>query len=289
MKSSTRYYVRRQPIRWRMNVANNQIKQEDRHTVDCGPSTLTSEINKVRRQPRCPKQKTTMTKFQEGIAYFKEGKFSEALGIFNRLIADDPSKTDYLLFRGRTLSRLGSYQEALADFDKLVDMDPQNADLISDRAVVLHLLQRDQEALSELDRALSLDPDNPYRYSSRAFLKDRTGDPQGALVDYEKAIEMDPEDAIAHNNKGMVEEKLGYQEKSKQSFKIADELVDYTPQETKMPPINKPADRQEDIAPEQDEKLTLSSYLSTFSKVITDNNTRDEFLKFVSNKFKGKK
>jgi Flp pilus assembly protein TadD len=184
---------------------------------------------------------------------------------------------------------MGNLQEAKADFDQLIRLEPNNANFISDRAVVLHLLQRNEEALSELDRALDLDPNNPYRYSSRAFLKDRTGDLEGAIVDYEKAIEMDPEDAVAYNNKGLVEEKLGYEERSKKSFEKADDLVGYTPDK----PQQEAKDYivKQEIPPQfrEEKEVTLSSYLSTLIHVFNDQNTRKEFFRFLSSRFKKNK
>src|SRR5690606_22820066 len=206
--------------------------------------------------------------------------------------ANDPSQTEYILFRGRILSRIGRIHEALEDFDQLIALEPFNANFISDRAVVLHLLQRNHESLSELDRALSMEPQNPYRYSSRAFLKDRMGDLKGAIADYEKAIEIDPEDAIAHNNKGMVEEKLGYQEISTESFKKADDLVGYKPSEQITESIDEETRAKE--VPSQlkdqdkDEKITLSTYWDTLTQVIKNPSTRADFFRFVSDKFKNK-
>ena len=162
---------------------------------------------------------------------------------------------------------------------------------MSHRAVVLHLLNRHEEAMSELNKALDLDPQNPYRYSSRAFLKDRIGDLKGAIADYEKAIEMDPEDAISINNKGLVEEKLGYKERANESFKRADDLVGYQPsgrianEESAPTTAGSLADADED---NPEEKMTFSSYLSTLGDVITDQNVRKDFFKFVSDKLKRK-
>src|SRR5690606_3882624 len=139
--------------------------------------------------------------------------------------------------------------------------------------------------------ALSMEPQNPYRYSSRAFLKDRMGDLKGAIADYERAIEIDPEDAIAHNNKGMVEEKLGFQEKSKQSFKKADDLVGYNKPDQKKVFGNE--NQTNEIPPQLkdqnlDEKVTFSSYWNTLTNVIKNPDTRADFFKFVSDKFKNK-
>jgi tetratricopeptide (TPR) repeat protein len=236
--------------------------------------------------------KSAMDQFQQGISYFKDGKFKESLVIFNQLVTDNPTHPPYILYRGRIHSRMGSFDLALRDFDQLLSLEPKNADFISDRAVVLHLLKRNQEALFELDRALDLDPDNPYRYSSRAFLKDRSGDFEGAIADYEIAIEMDPEDAISINNKGLVEEKLGYQERAKESFKKADELVGYRPGEhnTIVEPAQEAAELPITTEEEEvDKKLTFSSYFSTLGDVFTDQNIRKDFFKFVSDKFSGKR
>jgi tetratricopeptide (TPR) repeat protein len=233
-----------------------------------------------------------MEKFQQGKMLFKEGKFENALAIFNDLIAIDPLRAEYILYRGRILSRIGRTLEALEDFDQLIALEPLNADFISDRAVVLHMLQRNQESLSELNRALTMEPHNPYRYSSRAFLKDRMGDLKGAIADYEKAIEIDPEDAIAHNNKGMVEEKLGYQDKSRESFKRADDLVGYNkPDQSGLGRENQTHEIPSELKDQgqtRDEKITLSSYWNTLTDVIKNPDTRADFFKFVSDKFKNK-
>lgn len=232
-----------------------------------------------------------MDKFQKGIAYFKEGKFEEALSIFNQIISENSTETEFILYRGRTLSRMGKLSEALEDFDQLVGIEPYNTNFISDRAVVLHLLQRNDEALSELDRALSLDPRNPYRYSSRAFLKDRMGDHKGAIADYEKAIEIDPEDAVAFNNKGLVEEKMGYNDQSKKSFKIADDLVGYQPANPSKSGEGIPEKQEVPFQLKEgnpEKKITLSSYLSTLANVFNNQSTRKDFFTFLSNKFKNK-
>lgn len=231
-----------------------------------------------------------MERFDQGVAYFKEGKFVEALAIFDHIINLQTTDTEIILYRGRTLSRMGRFPQALEDFDQLVQLEPYNTNFISDRAVVLHLLQKNEEALSELDRALTLDPNNPYRYSSRAFLKERMGDLYGAIADYDKAIELDPEDAVAYNNRGIVEEKLGYQEKSQKSFSMADKLVDYIPTNGH----SEESHGQEKPVPDQlrqnktEKKLTISSYLNTLANVFNNSSTRKDFFSFLSNKFKNK-
>ncbi|WP_339903756.1 tetratricopeptide repeat protein [uncultured Cyclobacterium sp.] len=234
-----------------------------------------------------------METIETGISYYKEGKFEEALAVFNRLIKEEGSQPAYLHFRARVQSRLGAMEAALIDFDLLLKADPYNTTYISDKAVVLHLLDRNKEAMEGFDQALNLDPNNPYRYSSRAYFRDRIGDLKGAIADYEKAIELDPEDAVAHNNKGIVEEKLGYKEKSQQSFSVADKLTGYqAPEKTEENPTPLPKIKEnsanENLPPISDKKpLSFSTYFNTLGSIFTDKKTRDEFKSFIKEKFKG--
>ncbi|MFO7822483.1 MAG: tetratricopeptide repeat protein [Cyclobacterium sp.] len=227
---------------------------------------------------------------EKGIICYKEGKFEEALLIFDKLVQSDGPKSEYLHFRGRIQSRLGSLDQAISDFDKLIALEPFNTTFISDRAVVLHLLKRNQEAMEAFDQALNLDPNNPYRYSSRAYFKDRIGDLKGAIADYEKAIALDPEDAIAYNNKGLVEEKLGYQQKSKNSFSEADRLSGYDNKESKedfTSPENTSLNEPHFIQEDENKPMSLGHYFSILTDLFTKKETRHEFKQFLSSKFKG--
>lgn len=232
--------------------------------------------------------------FEKGIELYKDGKFQEALDVFDGLINQGSSNPQFHLFRGRVRSRLGKTELALEDFDTIVALEPYNTDYISDRAVILHLLKRNEEALSAFDQAANLDPKNPYRYSSRAFFKDRIGDLEGAIEDYEKAIELDPEDAVSYNNKGLVEEKLGYQAKSKKSFSKADELTGYEPSTAKPegtnkiePKVETSSDIKKPIQPEekQEESMTFGYFLKTLKSVLFDKNSRKEFISFLKKPF----
>lgn len=80
-----------------------------------------------------------MSDINQGISLYKEGKFEEALEVFNQLLANTPNQPIILLHRGRVLSRMGKLELALEDFDLLLKTDQYNADFISDRAVVLQI------------------------------------------------------------------------------------------------------------------------------------------------------
>ena len=122
------------------------------------------------------------------------------------------------------LSKQGEYSKAIREFDKILGQQPYYADALSDRGVAKYHVNDYDGALDDLNVALKLEPHNPYRYASRAYIRDRAGDTQGAIEDYRKAIELEPENAVSQNNLGLLEEKLGYMERSKKRYKLADKL-----------------------------------------------------------------
>lgn len=123
------------------------------------------------------------------------------------------------------LLKAGKYPESLKIMEDLVKRFPDEPDFISERGVIKFHLKDMEGALKDMDEAVRLQPMKSYRYSSRAYILGHAGLTQKAIKDYQKAIELDPEDAVAHNNLGLLEEKLGYEEKAKRRFEIADSIV----------------------------------------------------------------
>ncbi len=222
--------------------------------------------------------------------------------------------TDYE--KGLQKLREGKYQEAVLIFDKVLAQQPDDATCMSDKAVALFHLQKKVEALAILDYAQHLEPTNPYRYASRAFVKEAMGDLQGAIADYQKAIELDPEDMVAYNNLGLLEEKLGYKEAAKKKFEEADALakklgIEFDevgnfveskqrqampsatsgqPQEEETEEKNKLKDlTQEKInnnemeKPENESTNSIDNYLQVFKQVFTSKQGFREFVSFVFN------
>ena len=130
-----------------------------------------------------------------------------------------------LYIKALRLSKEGNYTKAISEFDKLILQDPTNSEAISDRGVVKFHLNDLEGALEDMNQALSLEPKNPFRYASRAYIKERSGDTLGAIEDYRQSIELDPENAVSHNNLGLLEEKLGYMERAKKRFELADNII----------------------------------------------------------------
>jgi len=223
--------------------------------------------------------------YWQGKSLFDEEKYEEALEVFHRALQQEELHTLSLYGRALSFFKLQRFPESIQDFDKLINLIPNNATYLSERGVALHLSGNNEIALQDFDKAVELEPENPYRYSSRAYIKDRMQDFQGSIDDYTKAIELDPEDAISYNNRGLVEEKLGYKDKAKKSFDIADKLVPAQPRSERV--------YQEQVTdhngmPEirSEKKLGFKQYLEVMGSVFTSKNNLREFIDFVGGKLK---
>jgi tetratricopeptide (TPR) repeat protein len=62
-----------------------------------------------------------------GIKFYNEGKMTEALTEFNKVVAENPNLPDAYYYRGLALLASGKSAEAKADFQKLLDLDPKHA------------------------------------------------------------------------------------------------------------------------------------------------------------------
>ena len=226
--------------------------------------------------------------YWQGKNLFDKEKYEEALKVFHRALEEEALHTLSLYGRALSYFKMQRFHESIQDFDTLINLIPNSATYLSERGVALHLAGDNQTALKDFDKAVALEPENPYRYSSRAYIKDRMQDYKGSIDDYTKAIELDPEDAISYNNRGLVEEKLGYKDKAKKSFDIADKLMPAKPRPKQINP--KQATDQNGM-PEirSEQKPRFKKYMEVMGSVFTSRQNLKEFVDFVGNTFKSRK
>jgi Tfp pilus assembly protein PilF len=86
----------------------------------------------------------------------QSGRFQEALGLFEQILAVDPDNEKAQFNRATVYADLGRTNEALAEFDRLVQLHPDDTDILTNRGVVLMQVNRLDEALASVDKALSI-------------------------------------------------------------------------------------------------------------------------------------
>lgn len=80
------------------------------------------------------------------------GRLDDAIGLYQRAIAEDPLRANFHLALGYVLYSVGRYDEALAALDRAEDLNPNLSSLHLTRAKIFMFQDRPQEALAEVEK-----------------------------------------------------------------------------------------------------------------------------------------
>lgn len=122
----------------------------------------------------------------------------------------DQQTPNLFVFCKRARGRIaeGRYDDALEVYDDVIAADPAYATAWADRGTLLGLMDRRQEALDSLRKAVALGFADPSAYNAMGTILAKMGMSQGALEAYAKAIELDPAYPFTYFNRSGVFEKL---------------------------------------------------------------------------------
>jgi tetratricopeptide (TPR) repeat protein len=107
------------------------------------------------------KANTVNNLINEGISLLIVGKYNEAISLFDKVLAVDPTNTLALSNKGTTLAYLQKYNEAISLFDKALSIEPNNTGILNSKGNVLVSLQKYNEAKAYLIRFWLRNPTMP--------------------------------------------------------------------------------------------------------------------------------
>jgi tetratricopeptide (TPR) repeat protein len=157
-----------------------------------------------------------------GDGYFKDGKPTQALKMYNRAIALNPTNLEAYASRGTVHFFQGHYDLAEADFVHILKANPYQVDAYTAYASTLAAKGDFQNALSLLNVALRLNPSKPEIFFSRAGVYFMLGQFKQAITDYTSVINLFPA-ADVYNARGATYLKMGEKEKAQADFDKAKE------------------------------------------------------------------
>lgn len=150
-------------------VSTLRVQKDLKEVKELKKSAETDVENIKKKKEEIAKDKTHIDYISLGLSLSNQGRFLEALGVFERALKLDPQNTTALFQKGYCFTQLGNYRDAIEVYTSVIKASP---DLVA-------------------------------AYGNRGNAFESLGEHKKALQDYEKVIELNPNDFRGHHNKGI--------------------------------------------------------------------------------------
>jgi len=142
--------------------------------------------------------------FVEGTAFFKEGKYAEAMASFEQVTARYPDSAAAHYNLGISAIRDGRKDRGIASLETAVRLMP---DMIEPYFVLgeeYFALEEKDKSQAAFDRAIELDPSNPRAHYNIGIIFYKSGRLDAALASFRRSLELDPGFSSAHYQAGLI-------------------------------------------------------------------------------------
>jgi tetratricopeptide (TPR) repeat protein len=110
--------------------------------------------------------------YGQGIAFYNNDDFKEAIVQFNKAYETQPKNTDILYYIGDAYMKMEDFELAESTFSQIISIDSKDKRAYVQKALALNQLERYGEALEEINKALKIDKNyNMAHYYSCPLLE----------------------------------------------------------------------------------------------------------------------
>lgn len=142
--------------------------------------------------------------YKEAERLEKEGKFNEALTLYDKLAQAFPDNADYMFKVGRMFVRLQKPDLAIEAYNRVLKLNPKYEDARSGLGYI-YLFKNDLKTSRELfEITLKHAPKHAEAMAGLARIEMLEDDPEEAEAHFRKSLELDPSQVFALNNLGQL-------------------------------------------------------------------------------------
>jgi len=140
------------------------------------------------------------TFLNKGGTLFEEGKYKEAIIIYNRALKINLEDLDLLFYKALALFKLGKYKETIRIYNKILKLDPRHLGAIQNKSLTLVILglnlyelNKYNEAIDVYNKALRINSKYPeiFFYKGEALYKLKKY--KESIREYNKSLKIDKE------------------------------------------------------------------------------------------------
>jgi tetratricopeptide (TPR) repeat protein len=149
-----------------------------------------------------------------GNLWERHGDAARALEYFNKVLEQDPERSDVYKSIGWFYMNKGQYEQAIEYWQKALQIDPNIPGVHHDIALALMGLNRQSQAIGELEKDVQISPRSSSSYFLLGQLYLRQKEYEKAGNNYKKAIEIKPDYPNAYYGLFMLSARLEQQDKA---------------------------------------------------------------------------
>lgn len=142
-------------------------------------------------------------RLSRGIGMVNNGKYQQAVGVFDQIIRDNSNSLEALLGRGTAYAFQRDLDAAIVDFSKAIQVNPDMGEAWKRRGQARAALGASAEAISDLSKALEFEPGSSDILHERGTVRYRIKDYEGAVSDLKACIKVDESNKLAYNYLGL--------------------------------------------------------------------------------------
>lgn len=128
--------------------------------------------------------------YEQGIKFFADRNFDEAITAFNRAIELAPDEAKYYVVRGQVYMETGVLAQAIRDFDAAIENDPNIPLAYWYRSDAYFQLGELEKAATDYARAVEIDSEYANFYEELAFQYAKLGDTAQYLANRNRSIDL---------------------------------------------------------------------------------------------------
>lgn len=185
---------------------------------------LLSEVISQGNEPTKKSDLPILLQLLQGNELLGAEKYSEALEVFDTLLAEDETYITAWFSRGIALYQIGEYEEAIVSYDRAIQITPNLSEAWHNRGAALDNLRRYEEAIASYNRAIEITPDDDKAWNNRGIALDNLGKYKEAISSYDRAVQIKPDQDKVWNDRGVSLRELGLYEEAISSYEKAVQL-----------------------------------------------------------------
>ena len=140
--------------------------------------------------------------FARAMALLQQGRFSEAIPIYEAVLRREPKNIGAANLLGVSLMQIGRLEDAVVAIGSALAIDPDQGPSHYNLGTILHSLGRYDEAIRHFEQAIRLDPNDAQAQNNLGAAFKASARMEEALGAYQAAVRLQPGFFEAHLNVG---------------------------------------------------------------------------------------